>query len=179
MNKFDWDSFPMYTIKCGKLETPYDICKIFANFKISKYVYCISYKGMMVIKYGMSCPKGGPLGERIYRQIGHAYSWGYNRIDGSSGADWLIIERDFEHKHGIKLGHKDLVITVWDVSNYDFKTFNPFKEVELMESEKIDDHIKLFGYKPIGNINDEANKKTRTYVTKNQFNNLFVELDPS
>jgi hypothetical protein len=42
-----------------------------------------------------------------------------------------------------------------------------------MESERIEEHIKLTGKKPIGNINDEANKRNRTYVSKQLFEKVF------
>lgn len=175
MNKFDWTQFPTYNITVGRLTSPYDICSIFERYKIDKYVYRIMFKGIIVIKFGMSAPKGGPRGERVYRQIGHAYSWGADRISGSSGSDWLEIEQDFKRKYGVDLDHKDLSITVWDVSNYEFQSFNPFKEVEEMESEKINEHVRLLGQKPIGNINDEANKRNRSFVSKSLYDNLFIE----
>jgi hypothetical protein len=42
-----------------------------------------------------------------------------------------------------------------------------------MESERIEEHIKLTGKKPIGNINDESNKRNRTYVSKQLFEKVF------
>lgn len=175
MSKFDWAQFPTYNINVSKLNTPYDICNIFDCYKIDKYVYRIMFKGIVVVKFGMSAPKGGPRGERVYRQIAHAYSWGPHRISGSSGSDWLEIEQDFKRHYEVDLDHKDLTITVWDVSNYAFQSFNPFKEVEAMESEKIDEHIRLLGQKPIGNINDEANKRNRSYISKSVYNSIFIE----
>jgi hypothetical protein len=175
MNKFDWNSFPKYTINIGKLSMPYAICNIFDHRRIDKYVYCIMFKGI-VIKYGMSAP--GIIrvrGERLYRQLAHCYSWGPQRIDGSSGADWLIIERDFKNLYGVNIDHKDISVTVWDVTNYPFQSFNPFNEVEAMESEKIDEYVQLIGQKPIGNINDEANKRDRSFVSKSLYNKLFIE----
>jgi hypothetical protein len=105
--------------------------------------------------------------------LAHAFSWGYLRIDGSSGADWLVIERDFKLEYGIDLDHRKLSLIVWDVTNYNFKSYTPFKEVEDMERERIEEHIKLTGKKPIGNINDESNKRNRTYVSKQLFEKVF------
>lgn len=177
MSKFNWNSFPKYYINCGKLSEPSDICRFFKKHNIDKYVYIFMYNDILIIKIGMSAAKSASRiwGERVYRQMAHALSWGYQRIDGSSGADWVIIERDFKVKYGIDLDHRKLTLIVWDVSNYKFQSFNTFKEVEDMESEKINEYIQLYGEKPIGNLNDEANKRNRTYVYKELYNNLFEE----
>lgn len=176
MSKYDWSSFPRYLINVSNLSVPAEICTIFKKYNIDKYVYQITYKGIVVVKFGMSSAKSSSRiwGERVYRQIAHCYSWGKNRIDGSSGADWLIIERDFKQKYGVDLDHNHLTITVWDITNYNFRSFDPFKEVEAMESEKINEYVQLMGQKPIGNINDEANKKNRPFVDADTFNDIFV-----
>jgi len=174
--KFNWAQFPCYTITYGKLQSPADVCKIFSHYKIDKYVYCIKFKGT-VIKYGMSAAESSSRmwGERLYRQLGHCYSWGPQRIDGSSGADWVIIERDFKNLYGVDIDHKDITVTVWDVTHYQFASFQPFFEVEQMEAELINEYIELVGAKPIGNINDEANKRNKTFVNKQLHNTLFEE----
>jgi hypothetical protein len=180
MSKYDWGSFPTHTIEIGKLSQPYDICKYFAFHGIDKYVYRIVFQDKArdedaLLKYGMSAAKSysRDWGERLYRQLAHCYSWGPLRIDGSSGADWVIIERDYFMKYGVPVTHSNLIATVWDVTNYEFQSFDPGKEVEDMEREKIEEYILQYGEKPIGNINDESNKRHRTYVPKNTFNNLF------
>jgi hypothetical protein len=175
--KYNWQSFPKYTIDIGKLMYPADISQYFKNYKIEKYVYCIIFKGI-IIKFGMSAPKSFSKmpGERLYRQLGHCNSWGNACINGSSGSDWLIIERDFKNLYGINLDHRFIKTIIWDVTNYDFKSFNPFKEVESMESELINNYLKQFGEKPIGNINDEANKRSRSFVGKKVYYNLFEEI---
>jgi len=173
--KYDWNSFPKYVIDCGKLSEPSDLCKIFKHYKIDKYVYEFVFDNAIKVKTGMSAAKSisRTWGERVYRQLAHAFSWGHLRIDGSSGADWLVIERDFKLEYGIDLDHRKLSLIVWDVTNYNFKSYTPFKEVEDMESERIEEHIKLTGKKPIGNINDESNKRNRTYVSKQLFEKVF------
>lgn len=175
-HKFNWETFPKYTISIGNFSAPADIMQSFKKYNIDKYVYCIMYKGI-VIKFGMSAPESysRDWGERVYRQLGHCNSWGNGiRIDGSSGADWLIIERDFKSLYGIDLDHKDIKLIVWDVTNYKFQSFTPFKEVEAMESELIANYLEQFGEKPIGNINDEANKRNRAFVSKETFNNMIM-----
>ena len=44
-----------------------------------------------------------------------------------------------------------------------------------MESEQINNYAEMFGEKPIGNINDEANKRERSFVDKKLFVDLFEE----
>jgi hypothetical protein len=174
--KYNWASFPKYTIDIGLLTVPAGIIQYFKNYKIDKYVYCIMFKGI-VIKFGMSAPDGvsREWGERLYRQIGHCFTWGKGiRLEGSSGSDWLIIERDFKELYGFDIDHKQLKVLVWDVTNYNFQSYEPFKEVESMESEQINNYLELFGEKPIGNINDEANKRNRAYVGIQTFEHNFV-----
>jgi hypothetical protein len=174
-NKYDWNSFPKYTLDIRKLSTPAGILQFFKTRQIDKYIYCIMFKGI-VIKFGMSAAESYSRisGERAYRQIAHCASWGPGiRIDGSSGADWLIIERDFKQMYGIDLVHSDLTLIVWDVTNYKFESYRPFNEVEAMEAELIGNYLDQFGQKPIGNINDEANKKNRSFVSIEQFSTLF------
>ena len=172
---FDWSKIPCYNINYGDLENPADICSIFARYNIDKYVYRVKFKGI-VIKYGMSAPNSATRmwGERLYRQLAHCYSWAHKRIDGSSGADWVIIERDFKQLYGIDIDHKHVSVTVWDVTNYEFESFNPALEVEKMEAELICNYIDLMGEKPIGNLNDEANKRNKHFVSTKSFNNLFA-----
>jgi hypothetical protein len=177
--KYDWSSFPKYTIDIGPLNVPAEICAFFKKYQIDKYVYCLMFKGV-IIKFGMSAPKSKSRvwGERAYRQIAHCYSWGDGiRIDGSSGSDWLTIERDFKKLYGIDIDHRHLKMIVWDVTKYNFQSFDPFKEVESMESELINNYREQFGEKPIGNINDEANKRNRAFVSKTTWDNNFVEED--
>lgn len=175
VNKFDWDSIPAHTLNIHDISYPHDLSNFFKYRGIDKYVYRITCRGI-VLKYGMSAAKSRhrDWGERVYRQIAHCQSWGKDKIDGSSGCDWLIIERDFKNRYGIDIHHHDLSIKVWDVTNYDFKSVNPFNEIEEMETELIDMYTALVGEKPIGNINDQANKRNRAFVSKETADRLFV-----
>lgn len=177
--KYNWAGFPKYTFNLSSYSTPAQIMQFFASRNIDKYVYCIKFKGI-IIKFGMSAAESLSRlpGERVYRQLAHCYSWGDNiRIDGSSGADWLIIERDFKNLYGIDLDHRHISVIVWDVTNYNFQSFKPKEEVEAMESELINNYLEEFNEKPIGNINDEANKRNRPFVTKGQFNTHFIVVE--
>ena len=135
------------------------------------------FKGI-VIKYGMSAPESihQDPGERVYRQVGHCFTWGNGiRLEGSSGADWLIIERNFKNLYGFDIDHKHIKLIIWDVTRYPFRSFNPFREVESMESELINYYLEHFGEKPIGNINDEANKRNKTFVATAMWDAMFDE----
>jgi hypothetical protein len=164
-----------HEICLARLSDPYDIVELFKMHRIEKFLYRITYKGI-VLKFGMSCPKSLSAipGDRVYRQIGHACSWGTKRLTGSSGADWRIIEEDFEKLYGFKPDHRDMTVTVWDVSNYPFETLNPFDEVNAIENSLIEEYVNIVGQKPIGNINDEANIKRKSGISKKLAEALFV-----
>lgn len=173
--KFDWSSFPCYTIHIKDISAPVEISHIFKKYQIDKYVYRIKFKGI-VLKFGMSAAESEyrDWGERLYRQVAHCSTWGEQRIDGSSGSDWLTIERDVKEAYGLDLDHTGLVCTVWDVGSYNFESYNPRWEVEKMEAELIDCYVSISGEKPIGNINDHANARNRAYVKKETFEPIFT-----
>jgi len=175
--KYTWNTFPKYTIDVGSLDVPVEIQQTFREYNIDKYVYCIMFKGI-IIKYGMSAPESvhRDPGERVYRQVGHCHTWGKGiRLEGSSGADWLIIERDFKDLYGFDIDHKHIKLIIWDVTKYPFQSFYPFREVESMESELINYYLEHYGAKPIGNINDEANKRNKSFIATATWNNCFEE----
>ena len=173
--KFNWNSFPCYTINIRDTSAPIEISHFFKKYNIDKYVYRIRFKGI-VLKFGMSAAESEyrDWGERLYRQIAHCYSWGDQRIDGSSGSDWLVIERDIKNHYGLDINHADLICTVWDVTSYNFESFQPHTEVEKMEAELIDCYTAIHGEKPIGNVSDHTNVKKKTYVPKKTFNSVFT-----
>lgn len=168
----DWDNIPTYDISVGLLDDPFEISKIFKEYKIRKYCYRVMFKDI-VIKYGMSADNSRNCGERIYRQIGHSASWGSKRLNGSSGADWRIVEEDFEQAYGIKIDKNFVTVRVWDFTKFPFQTYNPWDEVHAIEAQLIEEYTALIGKKPIGNINDEANVIRKAAVTKDTMNNLF------
>ena len=172
---YDFSKFPKITINVARLQSAADISPIFGHHRIDDYVYCIMFKGI-VIKFGMSAAESVSRiwGDRLYRQVAHCNTWGNGiRIDGSSGADWLVIERDFKNLYGTDLDHRFLKLIVWDVTHYEFKTFNPHKEVVEMESQLINDYLVQFGEKPIGNIHDDANRRKKAFTEKSLLNRIF------
>jgi len=169
---FNWSIIPVYSLDVAKLKAPYDISVFMKKKEISKYLYQIMYKGI-VLKYGMSADNSRTYGERIYRQIGHSRSWGEQRLTGSSGSEWRIIEEDFQNQYGVDI-HKDfLKIKLWNVSKYPFKTINPWFEVRAMEAVLIDRYRDAVGEKPIGNINDEKNSFKRPAILKSTWETFF------
>jgi hypothetical protein len=171
----DWKQYSVkHEIDISKISDPYEITDLFSQMKIDKYVYRIKYKGI-VIKFGMSCPSSSSAryGDRVYRQIGHNKSWNTKRLTGSSGSDWRIIEEDFTNEYGFNIDHNHMTLTIWDLTNYPFRTCNPFLEVNAIENSLIEQYVDITGSKPIGNINDEANIKKKSAVPKELANFLF------
>jgi len=172
--EINWSIISTYSLNVSTLNDPYDICKMMRKAKIDKYVYQISWKGI-VIKYGMSADNSRAYGERLYRQIGHSKSWGEKRLVCSSGADWRIIEGDFFKTYGFDLDKDNLHIKIWDITNYPFETVDSWDEVYYIEQELIETYKRLTGSKPIGNINDDRNIMYKAYIKKDTWNGLFDE----
>jgi hypothetical protein len=168
----NWSIIPTHKINVKDLQSPYDISVFMNKHKIDKYLYQIMYKGI-VIKFGMSADKSRNCGERIYRQIGHLRSWGNQRLNGSSGSDWRIVEEDFENLYGMQIDKDHVRVKIWDLTKYPFTTINPWNEVLVMESQLIAQYVEAVGEKPIGNINDEANAIRRPAVEISTWAKLF------
>jgi hypothetical protein len=168
----NWSIIPTHKIDVKELLSPYDISLFMKKHKIDKYLYQIMYKGI-VIKFGMSADKSRNYGERIYRQIGHLRSWGNQRLNGSSGSDWRIVEEDFENCYGIAMDKNHIRIKIWDLTDYPFTTINPWNEVLILESQLIARYVEAVGEKPIGNINDESNAFRRPAIQTSTWVKLF------
>jgi hypothetical protein len=168
----NWSIIPTYILDVKDLTDPYDICNFCKKYNIDWYLYRIKYKGI-VLKFGMSADRSRNYGDRSYRQIAHSESWNEKRLNGSSGADWRIIEEDFYKLYDIKIDRKFMEIKFWNLTDYPFISTIPRNEVLRMENELIEEYIKIVGEKPIGNINDEAYIKTKGLVTTQTLENLF------
>jgi hypothetical protein len=153
--KIKWDTVPTYDIEVGTLNAPAEIMDFFKKQGITRYVYRIKYKDI-VIKYGMSAPKAisSDPGERVYRQVAHVASWDTQQIRGSSGADWVYIEMDFKKSYNHDIDHRYISIKVYDFTNYKFESVRPQDEVYYAEQQLIHQYSELVGNKPIGNVND-------------------------
>ena len=64
-------------------------------------------------------------------------------------------------------------LRVWDLTNYEFDTIDYWQEINKMEAHFIDRYTKFYGYKPIGNINDEKNAMFRPAIRRETYNSLF------
>ncbi len=168
----DWSIVPTHNIDVSTISAPFDISLIMKALKIDKYCYQIMYKSI-VIKYGMSADNSRNYGERLYRQIGHSKSWGKQRLNGSSGADWRIVEEDFLDLYGFPIDIDYIKIKIWDLTNYSYVTINPWNEVNAIEAQLIDAYVKAVGEKPIGNINDEANVIRKAGIRLDTMKHLF------
>jgi hypothetical protein len=176
----DWSKIVKHTIDVGKLNVPSEISNLMKTFKIRKYLYSIRYKGIL-LKYGMSADNSRIYGDRVYRQVGHSKSWENDpvinntskRLNGSSGSDWRVVEEDFEKLYGFPIDRKQMMVTIYDVTNYPFKTIDTWTEINVMENDLIERYRELVGEKPIGNINDEANAKRRPKILKSTWGGLF------
>lgn len=169
----NWNIIPTYDIDLSPFKNPADICGYFRDRKIKEYLYCITYKGI-VLKYGMSEGNQPSPGDRLYRQVGHSQSWS-TPLNGPNGSDWLIIERDMQQKYGIVMHKDDIAVKIWDLTKYPFATINQRAEIEKMEAELIDQYLSVVGQKPIGNIYDTEHALNRYSISKNVMSTLFED----
>jgi hypothetical protein len=176
--KINWEAITQYYIQGKDLNDPYDICRIMKKKGTRRYVYSITHIRKMsqpafVIKHGMSGDYSRNHGERVYRQFAHLKSWGDKRIKGSSGAEFRIILDDILEKYGIDVDHRDLIITIYDLTDYPFTMVDVWLEINKIEAHFINEHVRFFGEKPIGNISDEHNALFRPSIRKETFSSLF------
>ena len=172
--KIQWNTIPTYNIDVGNLTRPYEICDIMKNKGTDRYIYRITYKGI-VLKYGISSDNSKNNGDRLYRQIAHGSFWGPLQNHGSNGRDFRGVEESLLEEYGITIDRKHLSVKIYDVSNYDFQTIDPFKEMEVMESELIDRFIEATGQKPIGNIEHKKFSSKVPGIPAVLYNGLFEE----
>lgn len=172
-------SVPSIMVDVGQLTEPSEIRRIMKSHNIQDYLYRVVYDDSIVVKYGMSCPVDKTqYGDRVYRQIGHMYGWD-KKLASKSGEEWCDIEKAYYDQYGVIL-HKDkLKITIWDLTNYDFKTINRKDEINVIEGIMIQHHIDAVGTKPIGNVRDEhtIDRSKRTKIAVNIWDAL-VESEP-
>lgn len=174
-----WDQIKTYLIDIGSLKKPRDIVRLFKENNIDFYLYEIVHLGQQgkptfTVKYGMSADNSRDFGDRAYRQIAHCTSWGKQRIKGNSGADFFVTEHEIKSQYGIDLDHKLLRLRIWDMTGYQFDTIDYYEEINKIEGYFIDQYKKVYGRKPIGNLNDEHNALFRPSIRKATFNSLFV-----
>jgi hypothetical protein len=167
------NQLPQFDIDLSQLNDAYEIKGIMKNVGVTHYIYAFVYRGT-VMKYGQSSytavNRSDSHGERIYRQARYITGW-YKMptTKNSSGADIIPV---LDHFPGIQ--KNEVTIHVWDMTGYPFAAqYRPEYELTIVENQLIEAHITATGYKPFGNINDEAHIKSKAIVTDTMFNNLF------
>jgi len=153
-----------------------EILKAMKSLKISDYVYAFIFNGI-VIKYGLSIPSNttSDSGERIYRQAGNLDGWGI-RLHGSSGKDMIDIDAEYFAQTGNHLNRNGMKIIIMDQTEIQSPNASDKKwHVKQLERKLIKEHVDQFGYKPIGNIKDEAYIDGKAFVSVDLWNNLFED----
>lgn len=142
------------------MNCPSEICRHLKSLDIRSYAYSFwTFDG--IIKNGESADNSEAYGERIYRQAAWLPGW-HTEPCSSSGAEMMVIAKEWEKKHK-RILHKD---SVW------IKVFDTTHEVDPkiaginIERYLIDECIKFTGRAPLGN----KDPKTRMTVmqTRNQ-----------
>ena len=166
---------PQLRIRLSNFKEPAEICALARGLGgFRHYLYRIT-RGSLLIKYGMSYGSHGQPLERLYRQIGHCKSWGTGQLKGACGADWLVIEQLLDECLGIKpVDHRDLEVTVWDFTNYEFTLLDQRLELWKLEQGMISAYRSLVGERPIGNLQDDEWLQHKTSVSRAQFDKMFV-----
>jgi len=173
--KTDWKSVSSYNIPLKDCNVPYDITEVFKKHKTKKYVYVITHNNL-IIKVGMSAARQKTLGERSYRQVGHSKSWD-KPLTGSSGSDWYHVEDIVRSKHGYEMHKDNIVITVYDFTDYPFVSINQEAEILRAESELIQQYTNIMGKKPIGNITNDETIFNKGLILQETYDKLFDEVN--
>ena len=123
------------------------------------------------MKFGRS---GKSIGERVYRQAGHIPGF-RTRLLGSPGSDTKEVILRYEEKYPEETVCKnDVSLAIWDVTNmYNPNAVDPVYNTRRCENALLDEHVKLFGELPVGNIKDTRNEMIKPYVAKTLLNELF------
>lgn len=170
-----WLKTKNYSFSCSKMVKPYDICDTMANIGSDLYVYKITYNNI-TIKIGKSNDQSTNFGDRLYRQIGHLYSWGRDRITGPNDITFEEVDEKFHAIYGEYIDHRNLRVDIWDFTNYPFETINKDKELKDAEREMIEAYTKFYRQLPVGNIDDMQHAKRKSAPRKAVCDNLFEEI---
>lgn len=163
---------PYFDIPLSLLLHASDINSIMKVKQVKLYTYEFN-STFGVLKYGSSkdneWKRHGVYGDRIYRQANHIPGWPQCAGPLTSGNDMLNILA-----HYPTLTKKDVIIRVWDMTNYPFLAKADPKEVEEFECELIDDYKRIHGHAPIGNPKDMTFAGKKTVVPDAVFDHMFV-----
>ena len=109
----------------------------------------------------------------LYRQIGHCKSWGTKRIWGANGADLIAVNELWNNVYKADINHKDLILTVFDLSHYTFVSTNQRAEIFAIEESLISKFEQRYNRKPIGNLLELYSYKDRAYLERARVAQLF------
>ena len=160
---------------CSQMFNAHEIKGQMKKLGIRDYCYAFTHNNV-VMKVGQSCDNDwqrGSYGERIYRQAHHIPGWPTIASPGSAGGDMRALAAKFPN-----INKNNVCIKVWDMTGFPFSVAHDHRhEMTVLENQLIQEHIKKFGYQPIGNIRDESNITKKTRVTDQMFNSLFDEVE--
>ena len=171
MTTININSLPTFNIDLSQMSQACEIKHIMKNLGITDYCYAFIYNST-VMKFGQSGDNDwirGSYGERIYRQARFIPGWPTVAAAGSAGCDMADLAKKFPN-----INKSNVCIRVWNMSNVAFSVATDHRhELTVVENELIAEHIKNFGYQPVGNVKDESYIVKKTRVTDQMFDNLF------
>lgn len=146
---------------------PSDICQTLKRLDIRSYAYSFwTWEG--IIKAGESCDNSLSYGERIYRQAWWIPGWDTQPCS-SSGAEMMLIAKEFEQVHERVL-HKDSVfIQIYDTTEFD----DPKQKGIEFERYLIDTCIQHTGRAPIGNKDPKTKLAVAQHHNQKGIDRLF------
>jgi len=154
-----------YTLDFKNINDYTDIMRFCRSQDIQIYVYCFTWKGY-ILKYGIQHKfghGGNDYGERAYTQAGHMPGWEKPNLKRgpSTKADIDEIINKIETTFNVVFDKNDVVLTMMDYTLAPFEIDNPRAELQRIEDELVESHVKNHGHRPIGNkIQTIAIKKT-------------------
>jgi hypothetical protein len=147
----NFNLIPRYSLSLSQITYPSEILRFFARNRITgQYVYSFSATGILM-KYGMS-DNSSIAGERVYRQAGHIpLGWTVTPAS-SSGADMRILCDQFLAEYGIPVHKNNVILEVYDLTNYPRKWVGDNEDMLICEGELIEQYEIIHKGRPIGNI---------------------------
>jgi hypothetical protein len=167
--QIDITKLPSTQFKLKELNKACEILKEMRDLDFQGYVYAFVCK-QTVMKYGVQYKAGDGHGNRIYRQAFHLPGWEIPCSPNMSGDDM----RDIIDEHFPDIHKDDVVIYVWDMTNFPRTvSTDPKLDINKLERQFIREHIEIYGSKPVGNIKDESHVDDQSVVSDKVFTSLF------
>ena len=167
----DITKLPTMILDCSQMLHAAEVKHIMKKIGVRDYCYAFIYKST-VMKFGQSGDNDwqrGSYGERIYRQARFIPGWPTTPAPGSAGSDMGLLVKKFPG-----INKNQVCIKVWDMTGHSFSVQTDHRhELTVVENQLIAEHIKDFGYQPVGNIKDESYITKKSRVTDQVFDSLF------